>query len=180
MKAAEYQAAFLFKGEIMAKSFLFDWGDTLMVDFPDEQGKMCEWNKVQAVDGAADTLAALSAQFPLYIATGAKESNADDIRKAFSRVDMDKWLCGYFSEDNVGVAKGSIEFYLTIATKLTVSPRDLVMVGDNYNKDILPALEAGLWAVWLAPAGTVSDGHPGLKVIHHLSELQNIDEWLLV
>ncbi|MBD1571604.1 HAD family hydrolase, partial [Aliivibrio sp. S10_S31] len=27
----------------MRKAYLFDWGDTLMVDFPNTQGKMCNW-----------------------------------------------------------------------------------------------------------------------------------------
>lgn len=31
----------------MSKTYLFDWGDTLMVDFPDQEGKMCNWSKVE-------------------------------------------------------------------------------------------------------------------------------------
>ena len=29
--------------------YLFDWGDTLMVDFPGTPGKMCDWEIVEAV-----------------------------------------------------------------------------------------------------------------------------------
>ena len=25
------------------EAYLFDWGDTLMTDFPDASGKMCDW-----------------------------------------------------------------------------------------------------------------------------------------
>ena len=39
---------------------LFDWGNTLMVDFPDAQGKMCDWETVQEVSGARALLAELS------------------------------------------------------------------------------------------------------------------------
>jgi len=28
--------------------YLFDWGDTLMVDFPGTPGKMCDWQVVEA------------------------------------------------------------------------------------------------------------------------------------
>ncbi len=163
----------------MTMSYLFDWGDTLMVDYPDEQGKMCHWSKVSAMPGANETLAKLAARYPLYIATGAADSRADDIREAFARVDLDKWICGYFSEDNVGLAKGSIEFYLTIAAKLAVSPHDLIMVGDNYEKDIVPALEAGLYACWLTDKINPDVYHPGLRIIHSLTELLEQDEWWL-
>jgi hypothetical protein len=44
----------------MSKIYLFDWGDTLMIDYPEAQGKMHEWRSVKAVDGAADALAFLS------------------------------------------------------------------------------------------------------------------------
>lgn len=36
----------------MKDVFLFDWEDTLMVDFPGVPGKMCDWDVVQAVAGA--------------------------------------------------------------------------------------------------------------------------------
>lgn len=39
---------------------LFDWGNTLMVDFPEAQGKMCDWEVVEEVAGAREVLAALS------------------------------------------------------------------------------------------------------------------------
>ena len=36
----------------MSSIYLFDWGDTLMVDYVDAIGKMCDWPSVKAVDGA--------------------------------------------------------------------------------------------------------------------------------
>ncbi|TON05786.1 hydrolase, partial [Vibrio parahaemolyticus] len=39
----------------MSKVYLFDWGDTLMNDFPDQTGKMCDWENIQAVNGALQT-----------------------------------------------------------------------------------------------------------------------------
>ncbi|EHK8978101.1 HAD family hydrolase, partial [Vibrio vulnificus] len=40
----------------MSAVYLFDWGDTLMVDFPEQNGKMCEWAIVEAVNGAHEAL----------------------------------------------------------------------------------------------------------------------------
>jgi putative hydrolase of the HAD superfamily len=36
----------------MIELYLFDWGDTLMVDRQDRAGEMCDWPEVEAVAGA--------------------------------------------------------------------------------------------------------------------------------
>ncbi|MEZ8385620.1 HAD family hydrolase, partial [Vibrio splendidus] len=53
---------------------LFDWGNTLMVDFPDAQGKMCDWETVQEVSGARALLTELSKNHQVYVATNAGDS----------------------------------------------------------------------------------------------------------
>ena len=59
--------------------YLFDWGDTLMVDFPQNTGKMCEWETVEAIEGAKDALAVLSQTANIYIATGAADSTEQEL-----------------------------------------------------------------------------------------------------
>lgn len=63
------------------KVYLFDWGDTLMVDFPEAKGSMCDWDEVRAVDGAKEALAHLSKKHKIYIATGAAQSTEVQIKK---------------------------------------------------------------------------------------------------
>ncbi|WP_196389788.1 hypothetical protein [Vibrio cidicii] len=62
----------------MTKVYLFDWGDTLMIDFPDQTGKMCDWENIQAVNGALQTLEALSTQHQIYVATNVHISEHSD------------------------------------------------------------------------------------------------------
>ena len=76
--------------------YLFDWGNTLMVDFPHAQGKMCDWDDVEAVPQAKETLATLSKAHQIYIATSASDSNMEEVQRAFVRVDLDQHLNGYF------------------------------------------------------------------------------------
>lgn len=76
--------------------YLFDWGNTLMVDFPHAQGKMCDWEHVETVPQATETLAVLSQNNPIYIATSASDSNMEEVQRAFVRVDLDQFLNGYF------------------------------------------------------------------------------------
>ncbi len=135
----------------MIKSYLFDWGDTLMVDFKHYQGKMCEWPNVEPITGAELMLAALSKHAPIYIATSANDSSEHEIQAAFERVGLAQYLSGYFCFANLGLAKGSEAFYLTIAERLSLKPEELMMVGDTLEKDITPALAAGLHATWYNP-----------------------------
>ena len=81
--------------------YLFDWGDTLMVDIPGQAGKMCDWPEVKAMPGAAETLAYLSQTSKIYVATNAVESAPDDIERAFERAGMAQFISGYFCRANL-------------------------------------------------------------------------------
>ena len=135
----------------MGTTYLFDWGDTLMVDFPDAAGKMCDWKQVEAVIGARETLAELSKSAKLYVATGAADSSEQDIRKALQRVGLDTFVSGYFCKENLGVDKGSPAFFTAVLAQLDIPAADVIMVGDNFAKDIQPALSAGITPIWFAP-----------------------------
>ena len=80
----------------LTKTVLFDWGNTLMTDFPDAQGKMCDWEIVQEVSGAQALLAELSKHHNIYIATNAADSSKTDIIRAFERVGLSQYIDGYF------------------------------------------------------------------------------------
>ncbi|UQV20085.1 HAD family hydrolase [Vibrio sp. J383] len=151
---------------------LFDWGNTLMVDFPDAQGKMCDWETVQEVSGARALLAELSINHQVYVATNAGDSSKDDIIRAFERVGLSQYILGYFCKASIGFSKFESGFYPAIISKLGVSPQDITMVGDTLEKDIYPALEAGLQAVWLNTEGVdLKSQHPRIVQVQSLSEL---------
>lgn len=154
----------------MITVYLFDWGDTLMVDFPDVKGKMCDWETVQAVAGAKETLAILSKNANVYIATGAADSSELEIKRAFDRVGLSQFISGYFCKANVGLSKGTPEFINAILDKLAVPSVNVAMVGDNFEKDIKPAIAAGIQPIWFTKNNTepVSDN---IKIIKQLSAL---------
>ena len=58
----------------MKQVYLFDWGDTLMVDDPMQAGHMKDWPEVSEVAGAAEMLAALAQSAVIYVATGAENT----------------------------------------------------------------------------------------------------------
>ncbi|OEF25790.1 HAD family hydrolase [Vibrio rumoiensis] len=137
----------------MPNIYLFDWGDTLMTDFPNAEGKMCDWDVVEATDGAKEVLGYLSKKHPIYIATNADDSTEQDIKNAFERVNLAQYISGYFCKENLGISKGSAEFYLKISEQLQCAANDITMVGDTIEKDIFPAMQAGLNVIWFNPDG---------------------------
>ncbi|WP_273024222.1 HAD family hydrolase [Rheinheimera sp.] len=155
----------------MRSIYLFDWGDSLMVDYPQYSGKMYDWPEVSTVVGAQEVLSFLAQRHKLYVATNAAESTEQDIRNAFMRADLAQYISGYFCKATLGLGKGSPEFYLRIASTLAVKPTQLIMVGDSLDKDILPAIAAGLTAVWFKRGRDASDHDNSYRIIRDLRQL---------
>ena len=154
----------------MINVYLFDWGDTLMVDFPNVAGKMCDWEIVEAVSGAKEALEALSKHSQVYIATGAADSTELEIKRAFERVGLSQFITGYFCKANLGLSKGTPEFLNAILEKLKISSINVAMVGDNFEKDIKPAISAGIQPFWFTNSDIESVPN-NVKVIKQLSAL---------
>ena len=133
--------------------YIFDWGDTLMVDFPDAGGPMYLWDQVAAVEGARETLAALHREAGCYLATNAQDSKESDIIKALERVGLAGHIDRVFCFENVGYRKPSLEFFKTILDAIDAAPAQTVMVGDSLETDIAGAMAAGLSGIWYNPAG---------------------------
>ncbi|MFB9217872.1 HAD family hydrolase [Vibrio sinaloensis] len=156
----------------METIYLFDWGNTLMVDDPKQQGKMYLWPNVEAIEGAHEALKALSEHHTIYVATSAQDSKESEIQAAFQRVGLDPYINGYFCQSNLGVGKSGKKFYQTIAQSLDVPCQQLVMVGDSLDKDIFASIDAGCRAIWYNPSKLENDDD--LVQINHLDELQKI------
>jgi putative hydrolase of the HAD superfamily len=154
----------------MTEVYLFDWGDTLMVDFPEVPGKMCDWETVEVVEGAEEVLSFISKKAHVYIATGAAESTEVEIKTAFNRVGLDKYITGYFCKSNLGIEKGSPEFLSSILYNLGRNPSQVTMVGDSFKKDIEPALKLGINAIWLSKEKK-PDSNNSFRTIGSLKEL---------
>lgn len=150
--------------------YLFDWGDTLMVDFPQNTGKMCEWETVEAIEGAKDALAVLSQTANIYIATGAADSTEQEIKSAFERVGLSQYISGYFCKENTGVDKGTAAFLNAIISTLVIPVSNITMVGDSFVKDIEPAISVGITPIWFTP-NSVQIAPDNIRTIKSLSEL---------
>jgi len=160
----------IFNKKPQSQVYLFDWGDTLMVDFPDYSGKMYQWPKVQALANAEIVLATLAKTATIFIATGAADSTEKEIKLAFERANLNQYISGYFCKENLGVDKNSLAFFPRIIEKLNVAASQIVMVGDSYKNDIQPAITAGITAIWLTSKDNISTANE-FKTVTDLSEL---------
>ncbi|MCP4985573.1 MAG: HAD hydrolase-like protein [Colwellia sp.] len=141
-----------------------------MVDFPGVSGKMCDWDIVEAVSGAKEALEALSKHSQVYIATGAADSTELEIKRAFDRVGLSQFISGYFCKANLGMSKGTPEFLNAILDKLKITSVNVAMVGDNFEKDIKPAISVGIQPYWFTEKDIESIPN-NVKVIKELSAL---------
>ncbi len=120
----------------MKEAYLFDWGDTIMKDFPNEKGAMYTWDKVEIMPYADKMLEGLSKKTNCYLATNAKDSTKADIIKALKRVQLDTYFKDIFCFRELGFSKPSKEYFDLIIKKLGIDKENIVMVGDNIDSDI--------------------------------------------
>jgi len=151
---------------------LLDWGDTVMVNFPQYPGPMNDWPEVAACPGIEDALAALAQNYNLALATNAQDSEAADIRKALARVGLGNTFDEIFCFQELGHLKPSPGFFQQVIQKLVCRAADIIMVGDDFTGDIIGATSSGMRAVWYNPSGGEIKAVPGYTTITHLRDLE--------
>lgn len=157
---------------------LFDWGDTVMRDYPEFTAPMVEWETVEAIDGIAEVLAYLHAGGRrIILATSADVSDESQIRGALARCGMDRYFSHIYSFRNTDLQK-SEAFYRHILDDLNVPAKDALMVGDHFEKDVKVPNSLGIFAVWFNPVS--DEGRKGElhTTVHSMPELRKFFESL--
>jgi len=140
------------------RAVIFDWGDTVMQDFPDYDGPMVSWPRVELVPGVDRALAELSGQYLCCLASNAGASDAALVGQALERVGIRHFFRHLWTSKELGAAKPAPAFFLGITAQLGLEPGACVMVGNDYHKDIAGARAAGLRTVWFNPDGAAAPG----------------------
>lgn len=155
----------------MIRAVIFDWGDTIMRDFPTFPGAMVTWPRVELVDGAAEALAAIAGQYTICLASNAGQSDAELMGQALDRVGIRGYFDHLWTSKELGAAKPDRRFFQEIAAHLGVVPGACAMVGNDYAKDIAGAAAAGMRTVWLNPEGAPAPGRDASVIIKSLAAL---------
>ncbi|MDW7679940.1 MAG: HAD family hydrolase [bacterium] len=130
------------------RSLLFDWGNTIMKVFPDQQGPMAKWKHVEAIEGAAQVLSLLSEKFTLTLVSNAVNSDCELVGQALKRVNLNHFFSNIFTPHELHSSKPSPGYFNQILTRLKLDPENVIMVGDDYEYDIIGAKQVGLWTIW--------------------------------
>jgi putative hydrolase of the HAD superfamily len=106
-----------------------------------EAGKEMLRAEVQLLDEVEETVATLSASYPLMIIT------KGDLLDQHSKIER-SGLSRYFQQIEV-VSEKTQESYAAILTRHKIDPARFLMVGNSLKSDILPVLELGGTAVYV-------------------------------
>lgn len=139
----------------ISEAYIFDWGDTLMTDFPGEKLDMVYWEKVEAIKGALEALDHLSKINKIYVATGAPGTTPENIEAALARVNLSSYISDYFCKTKLGLNKPDPKFYQKILACTGFEPGQVTMVGDSLERDVLPCIKIGMKAIWYNPSNKV-------------------------
>jgi len=162
-----------FKPELHA--VLFDWGNTVMKVIPNQQGPMASWTEVQCEGDIKNVLAALRGNFKLALVSNAKDSDCHLVRDALARVELNNFFDEIFTPHELNASKPAPDYFLNALKKLEVEPEQAIMIGENYQNDIIAAKQIGLWTVWynIQQQPVDVDGYP-----YHDIEIKNLTEVL--
>lgn len=153
---------------------LFDWGDTVMLDDPALSAPMVEWPSVTAIPGIEDALTYLQASGrQIILATSADVSDEEQIRGALRRVRLADYFTRIYCFRNTQLSKGEA-FYRHILHDLGITASDALMVGDHFDKDVLAANAAGIFALWFHPE---SAGRPGSQQYRTIPSMQDLQAY---
>jgi putative hydrolase of the HAD superfamily len=157
---------------------LFDWGDTMMRDYPERTTPMVEWEKVEVIEGAADVLAHLhSSGRRIHLATSAAISDESQIRGALARGGLDSYFSHIYCFKNTHLPKGEA-FYRHILSELNISASDALVVGDGFEKDVQIPNSLGIFAVWFNLRSEVKRTSKLCVTVHSMRELREFFESL--
>jgi putative hydrolase of the HAD superfamily len=121
--------------------------------------------------GAAEVLKRLQGSVLIALVTNADDSDEPAIWKALHRVGLGSLFDRVFCSRAIGHRKPSIEFFKVILGELQVGPSVTVMVGDDFEVDVLGANAAGISAIWFNHRSAEKRSGPLHTTIHDLRDL---------
>jgi len=152
-------------------TILFDWGDTVMRDYPEITTPMVEWETVEVIEGIADVLEYLhSSGRRIILATSASISDESQIRAALRRGGLAEYFSGIYCFKNTQLPKGEA-FYRHILNDLSIPASDALMVGDGFEKDIQIPNTLGIFAVWFNQRSEETRTDELHVTVHSMQEL---------
>jgi FMN phosphatase YigB (HAD superfamily) len=113
------------------KAIIFDWGDTLMVDYKQYNGPMANWPHVEIIPGVKDALLQVYKNYKCCVASNAGASDSKTMSDALERVGIKMFFKEFFTSHELGSKKTDIKFFEEILNRLCLEPNQAIMVGND-------------------------------------------------
>ncbi len=134
-------------------TLVLDWGDTLMHTIPGYTGAMVDWPEVRLVAGVTQALEQLGGQYRLVVGTNAADSSAAQVKAALQRGGLDQFFQEVFTAHELGgLRKPAAGYFHALQAALGEPAHHMLMLGDDYQVDVLGAYQAGWRTLWYNPA----------------------------
>ncbi|RYG43818.1 HAD family hydrolase, partial [bacterium] len=119
--------------------------DALAQELGDRYGQERD-SRLALFEDATEVLDELAGRFPLGLITNGP---ADIQRQEVATLGIEGRFAHFFIEGEVGFGKPEPEVFHRAAEAMGLQPGELVMIGNSYHHDIVPALKAGWKAIWI-------------------------------
>lgn len=156
------------------RALIFDWGDTVMRDFPEKPGPMCSWDKVEWIPGIEIVLSKVYPDYVMVIATNAGASNTQNMIDALKRVGAEKYFHYFFSSKDLGYEKPDPRFFILISESIGIPPEKCLMIGNVYEKDIIGAKDSGMKTVFFNETVLAGPFPKADAIINNMAELSDV------
>lgn len=103
----------------------------------------------QAIDQARPILRQLAARYPLVLVS----NFYGNIESVLHDFDLDGLFGSIVESAVVGVRKPNPAIFQMGVDRLGMQPEEVVVIGDSYDKDIVPATQIGCQTIWLKSIG---------------------------
>ena len=115
-----------------------------------------------------DTLISLAGGYSLYVLSNLW-SNSEPWQKYLHENVGDEVFSGWLFSSDIGVNKPSFRIFNQLLAPMKVAPAEVVLIGDDLGRDIVPAHNLGMTTIWIASQHSKApEAH---FVIEDLSEL---------
>lgn len=146
-----------------------------MRDDATQAGPMYLWEHVEAMPYALNVLKSLHPHYRIGLASNAAVSTEIEIRAALQRVGLDTYIDVIFCRHALGHSKLAPEFWQAISTLSHVAAANILMIGDDYEKDVQAPTIAGLQSIWFNWRNQAKKNCPSITSLQQLPERLGCD-----
>lgn len=139
-------------------------------DYAKRIAEICYASAKASVESAKPVLGALSSKWPMVLVSNFY-GNVETVLKDFG---IDGYFKKIIESAVVGVRKPDPKIFTLGVEALGLKPEEVLVFGDSYSKDIVPAEKAGCQAIWLKGKGWTAEEDAQL----HPNIVKSLDEAL--